>query len=297
MAKKHHFWLGYAEQYIKRMNQDETMLNTDTELSASESSNNVNDKYFKMMIASVDEAPPVMPLVHTCDCFTLRNIVNSKLLEPSLCPVFNENLVYYFYGRPSYRLGDKGLAFNTSSVYPACFIIDPTEVNVLTRIFPFDSGAYAAGLYEKHIHKKAKKEDYQFETSYEFIQKFVKFFYDSNSNYFDGKTTIQRNEIQPCAYELESIYSLINTPHGEQFDDRCYTIEIQSSAPTQIDGKSLRAIVIPDSIAADEVLASFLYDNEIEAITYTTTRVAPSQLTPLVIAKVRDFYLNKGVIQ
>jgi hypothetical protein len=273
------------------------MLNTDNELSASQKQSVVSATYFRSAIENVSELPPILPLVHTCDCYTLREIISSKIIKPTLCPVFKEELVYYFYGRPSYRVSDKGLAFNTSSVYPACLIIQPEEVKSITRIFPFDSGAYAAGLYSNYLHKNSKQEDYLLDSNYPFVQKFVKFFYDNNQNYFDGKSTLQKSTIQPCAYELESIYSLINVTHGEIFDNRCYTIELQSSVSIEINNSALKAIVIPDSIAGDSELAAYLYENEIEAITYSTCRVAPSHLTPLVIAKVREFYIDQGVIQ
>ncbi|WP_124430046.1 hypothetical protein [Pseudomonas sp. R2-37-08W] len=280
-----------------RKDQGEQMLNTDKELSTSQNRGLVSDTYFRSVIEKVTELPPILPLVHTCDCHTLREIISSKIIKPTLCPVFNEKLVYYFYGRPSYRLSDKGLTFNTSSVYPACLIIQPEEVKSITRIFPFDSGAYAAGLYSNHLHKNSKQEDYLLGSNYPFVQKFVKFFYDNNQNYFDGKSTLEKSTLQPCAYELESIYSLINVTHGELFDSRCYTIELQSSVSIEINSTALKAIVIPDSIANDTALAAYLYENEIEAITYSTSRVAPSHLTPLVISKVREFYIDRGVIQ
>jgi len=281
----------------KCMDQGEKMLNADTEHSDSPKRSLVSDAYFRATIEKVSDLPPILPLVHTCDGHTLREIISSKKIKPTLCPVFKEDLVYYFYGRPSYRMNDKGLAFNTSSVYPVCLIIHPEEVKGIARIFPFDSGAYAAGLYSKYLHKNSKHDDYLFDLNYPFVQKFVKYFYDTNQNYFDGKSTIQRSTIQPCAYELETIYSLINVAHGEGFDDRCYTIEVQSSSPAEINNSALKAIVIPDAIAGDSEVATYLYDNEIEPIIYTTCRVAPSHLTPLVIAKVREFYISQGVIQ
>lgn len=279
------------------MDQGDKMLNTDNDLLASQKRSLVSATYFRSIIENISELPPILPLVHTCDCYTLREIISSKTIKPTLCPVFKEELVYYFYGRPSYRVNDKGLAFNTSSVYPACLIIQPEEVKSITRIFPFDSGAYAAGLYSNHLHKNSKQEDYLLDSNYPFVQKFVKFFYDNNENYFNGKSTLQKDMIQPCAYELESIYSLINVTHGEIFDNRCYTIELQSTVSVEINNNALKAIVIPDSIACDSELAAYLYENEIEAITYSTCRVAPSHLTPLVIEKVKEYYIDQGVIQ
>lgn len=278
------------------MDQGEKMLNAENDLSASPQRSLVNATYFRSAIEAVSELPPIMPLVHTCDCYTLREIIDSKIIKPTLCPVFDEHLTYFFYGRPSYRVSDKGLAFNTSSVYPACLIIQPDEVKNITRVFPFDSGAYAAGLYSNYLHKSSKQEDYLLDSNYSFVQKFVKYFYDTNQNYYDGKSTLQKSSIQPCAYELETIYSLINVTHGEIFDDRCYTIEVQSSVSVEINKSALKAIVIPDTIAGDSTLVTFLYDNDIEAITYSTSRAAPSHLTPLVIAKVREFYVNQGLI-
>jgi hypothetical protein len=252
--------------------------------------------YYRDRIRRNTELAPLMPLVHICDCHALRSIVFSKSIKPTQCPVFNEELLYFFYGRPSYRIKDNGFACNLTSMFPVCFIVDPLHASGLKRIYPFDTGAYHAGLYGSHIHKDSQREDYAFDSSYEFIQKYVRMFYSNNSNYYDGSSTIPPDSIPKMGFEFQTLHQLINHKSIGTIDDRSFTIEIQCSSETNILSGAIKAIVLPDEILQDDALSSFMYDHNVEAITYCSSRSAPSQLTPLIIDKVRNYYKQAGVI-
>ncbi|VVQ17845.1 hypothetical protein PS934_04554 [Pseudomonas fluorescens] len=239
---------------------------------------------------------PLMPLVHICDCYALRGILSSKAIKPTMCPVFNEELLYFFYGRPSYRINDGGLSFGSKSMFPVCFIINPAYAVDIKRIFPFDTGAYYAGLYKDHVHKSAACDDYMFDSTYEFIQKYVSMFYGTNTNYYNGTATIALDKLPVMGFEFQSLHSLITQQGACVVDDRSYTIEIQCSGETNISNGSVIAVVLPDDIMSDEVLSSFLYDNDIEPITYKSARGAPSHITPLIIDLVRNYYEQEGVV-
>ncbi len=239
---------------------------------------------------------PIMPLVHVCDCYRLRNILVSNAIIPTECPVFKEKLAYFFYGRPSYRIKDNGFSSNTTSLYPVCFILNSDYIKDIGRVFPFDTGAFAAGLYEKYVHSKATLDDYLFEPTYDFIRCYVEMFYSSNKNYFNGDSTIERKNIPTMAYELDSLHQMMVSTGKEVFDDRCYTVEIQTFCDVNISAGAVMAMVLPVAIMNDPFVSSYLFDNHIEPIPYETSRCAPSSLTPLIIDKVRSYYQAGGVI-
>jgi hypothetical protein len=266
------------------------------EMDVSPTSIAVTEAYYKDRIRQSSEMAPLMPLVHVCDCYSLRNILSTKKIQPAACPVFEEDLLYYFYGRPSYRVKDGGLASNTKSMFPVCFIIDPVHVLGVKRIYPFDTGAYHAGLYSNQIHRNAKCDDYEFDSSFEFVQKFVSMFYGSNVNYYDGTTTVTPDKFPVMGFEFHSLHQLINQVGIAMADDRSYTIEIQSAAETVLARGSVKAVVVPDDVMTDEALVDFLLENDVEALTYSSLRGAPSHITPLIIDKVRSYYIEQGVM-
>ena len=74
-------------------------------------------------------ALPLLPLMHSCECFDARNILTAQELEARFCNVFKERLLYFYYGKPSYPVGEKVKAFRTDLEYlPVCFIVDLQKV-------------------------------------------------------------------------------------------------------------------------------------------------------------------------
>ncbi|MFM5570895.1 hypothetical protein ACET8Q_09720 [Aeromonas veronii] len=258
--------------------------------------NSVSEHFYKKHIVDNPNMTSIMPLVHVCDCHRFRSILLSDAIIPTECPVFHEKLAYFFYGRPSYRIKSNGFSSNTPSLFPVCFILNSAYINDIKRIFPFDTGAFAAGLYTKFVHSTATLNDYIFEPTYDFIRRYVEMFYSSNRNYFNGQATIEKKHIPAMAFELHSLHQMITSTSQEEVDDRCYTVEIQTFHNVDISTGAVMAMVLPVTIMDDPIVSSYLYENDIEPITYETSRCAPSDLTPLIIDKVRSYYQNEGVI-
>src|ERR1017187_6871464 len=97
---------------------------------------------------------PILPFVHMTDVFVLSRIAATEQLEPTECPVFKEPLLYLFCGRPSYRPNSKDLPSSLGSMAPVCFVLRPEALASVARVFPFDSGAFQAGLFNDFLHSK-----------------------------------------------------------------------------------------------------------------------------------------------
>ena len=256
----------------------------------------IREHYYKKYISEQQVISDLMPLVHMCDCYTFRQIFTSKKILPTECKVFKKDLAYYFYGRPSYRLSNASQTSNSMSMFPICFIIDSKQLNTIDNAYPFDTGAFEAGLFSSYCHSKSLVSDFKFLQEYDFINKFVGYFYGSNKNYYDGVTTINKSSIPTMAFELQYLHQLINSANLEDFDDRCQTLEIQTTKEVDITAGGVRAMVLPATLVSDPAISSFLMDNDIHPITYSSTRCTPSSLTSIIITEVRKYYENEKVI-
>ena len=256
----------------------------------------VRENYYQKHISESQVLVDSMPLVHVCDCFTFRKIFACGAILPTNCKVFNQDLAYYFYGRPSYRVGGSDITSNAMSMFPICFIIDSEQVAAINNAYPFDTGAFKAGIFSRYVHPKADVTDYKLVNSFEFLKKFVGYFYGNNRNYYDGEISISKSNIPAMAFELHSLHQMITSETNEDFDDRCHTVEIQTDQVVDIQSGGVRAMVLPSSIASDPEVSSFLFDNDVQPIVYQTTRCSPSSLTSTIITEVRKFYEQEGVI-
>lgn len=256
----------------------------------------VRENYYQKHISDSPVKPEILPLVHVCDCYTFRDIFVSGQIEPTMCKVFDEELAYYFYGRPSYRVGKGDETTNATSMFPICFVVDASQLGSITSAYPFDTGAFEAGVFSDYTHAKSQVNDFKLKNDFEFIRKFVGYFYVNNQNYYDGSAALAKQELPPMAFELHSVLQMISSEAKEPFDDRCHTIEIQTNQNVDIRSGMIMALVVPSAIANDTDLASFLFDYNIKLITYHTSRCTPSSLTSTMIDKVREFYSDEGVI-
>ena len=257
----------------------------------------VRDNYYHKHISEAEPALSSMPLVHVCDSFTFRKIMVSGVIAPAHCKVFKKDLSYFFYGRPSYRVSSQEQTTNAKSMFPICFILDPSCVSVISDAYPFDTGAFCAGIFSDYVHPKSDISDYRFVNQMEFIQKFVGYFYSNNTSYYDGVPSITQQSLPAMAFELHSLHQLITSESAEKFDDRCHTIEILTEQKVDINSGVIKAMVLPSSIASDPEVSSFMYDKNIEPIAYHTTRCAPSDLSTTIINEVRKYYEAEGVVE
>lgn len=135
-------------------------------------------------------ALPLLPLMHSCECFDARNILTAQELEARFCNVFKERLLYFYYGKPSYPVGEKVKAFRTDLEYlPVCFIVDLQKV-LIHKVYPFDSGAFFGNVYEDFLHRHMTIDDFELSNDEEGIKSYLSFMFGNNENYFDGTAIV-----------------------------------------------------------------------------------------------------------
>jgi hypothetical protein len=95
------------------------------------------------MLVSPTEWPVPLPIIHVSVARWFASIVARGHLEPRLCSVFGERLVYLFYGGAFYRPSIT-LTKNASEL-PIAFLFEPNVLTTISRFYPFDTGALDSG--------------------------------------------------------------------------------------------------------------------------------------------------------
>ncbi len=208
-------------------------------------------KYCQSKAANI-VAPSTMPFMHTTDTYKFRNVMKEQILHKSYCDVFKEDLLYFFYGRPAYRVNEEKKAGNNPSNLPFCLIIRPDTVGDLKRIYPFDTGAFKLGAFDEYIHDDMKNHNsFYLGNSLDIPPKVVNTFFGGNKEYYFGEVK-QDLTIDFDDLEVQAYYNIIKDTGASIFDDRRYTIEVQTDKDLVINQDlDIIAVVLPSKAAED----------------------------------------------
>jgi hypothetical protein len=194
------------------------------------------------------DASTLLPLVHTTRAFHLRSIMESNTIAAAPCDVFQgERLNYFFVGRPAYkyRVGENDEFWQL----PVCFIVDFKTVARPKRVYPFDSGGFARKELPSFMNA-IKLPDFEVSKDPRAIEKLVGTFFGNPRNYFrlKGKRTSEftaRHNLSPFDAEIHALHKLSIPRVNKSFDDRQFTIEVQSEGDYQLKSNHLLAVIAP----------------------------------------------------
>jgi hypothetical protein len=254
---------------------------------------------FQKFLEQFSPDPPFLPLVHTTTAYKFADIYPTDELLPRPCPVFKEDLLYFFYGRPAYRVRDTAnsdIEFN----WPIIFIFDPTAIKLLKRVFPFDTGGFQRGLYREFFHKDSALDDFQLTDGLESASRIVDGFYSNNRNYYRGGSN-KNVEIPLMQFEASGVQQLSRLPGAQihpsknRRDERSSAIEFQT--PQIVSFRAgLRAIVLPQQYLDVEAVVDALTRWAVPVRRYYETlhNQSGEAWVGQIYAKVRDIYEELG---
>jgi hypothetical protein len=180
--------------------------------------------------------------------------MNERLLRPRLCPVFNEDVLYLFYGGPFYRRTFSPT--EDTAELPIAFVFHPSVLQRVKRYYPFDTGAAASGRFGA----SATRSLGDFKNRFPVLgsndatvpRKLVQYLYGSNGRYLRGMPEVEAaNRPQPFP-DLHAFLSANLTPDG--VDHRQCTIECHYLEPLPLD-MTLLAVALPEMMT--DVLATY----------------------------------------
>ena len=240
-------------------------------------------------IRSAPPCNPSLPLFHTCDGYRFRSIAQEQELRTSACDVFDgENLLYFFYGRPSYRVARDTKAVSLPFFFPVAIMLKHDSVPKLKRIAPFDTGAFNRKIFSEHMHPKMRCEDFLLEPTIDMPNRLVSQFYGSNKAYFLGRPL--EIKIPPIEFEAMSYHSLIHSESKAKYDDRNSSVEMQSERNLVLDSETVLLVVMPSVFLEDpELQKRILSDWDAEVRTYSIHRSNPNEYTLLIYHEIESY--------
>jgi len=245
---------------------------------------------------SKDSCSLGLPFFHTCKGENLRNIFVSRKISPNQCKVFKKDLTYLFYGKPAYRVSGDGSTSRDCGRFPVTFIIQLDDSSVsIEQAFPFDTGAFTNGIFEDVCDTEKNPAKYELGSSLEDIRKFITCFYGTDKNYYCTPNE-NKDNFKPFSFELQRILRLIQGSSSKRYDNRAYTVELQIANPIMFDSSSIKAILLPADYMGNNDFDSYLYNNNIDAITYTLEQVDPAHMTPHLHALAEEYMKSENIL-
>lgn len=247
------------------------------------------------LIAGCAPTIPALPLVHTTDTYTLTDIMDDGQLRPVPCDVYTpENLIYLFYGKPSFRPNIDSEPLSLHHYFPICMIFKPSLMKEIRRVLPFDSGAFGLGLYGPYLHKEMKLGDFLLEPDPATPGRIITKFFDSAKSYLQGQPDTVLN-VDPSEFEAESLAALYAAKHSNLLDSRNSSIEIQIDKAIDITDQ-LIATIMPEVFASGKV-GKHLRLHKIDVIPYPIMgRSRPIEYMGTIHQILMSYYLDKGII-
>lgn len=240
---------------------------------------------FRKFIHSAAPLAGQLGLTHVTDCARLESLVQSEKLEPRMCDVYGEKLVYLFYGRPSYRRQYEGETTSNLDYARICLVLRDDVTAKAHRVLPFDSGGFKR--YASALHDSLELGDFEIEKGDHPLQ-IIGAFYAGLEEYW----TMQ--PIQPRTFPItqnivRSYYQLISGGLKEKFDDRCATVEIQLADTLPLGGEVL-ALIGPNQIFDDPAVKNLIVKWGAEPRGYRITKMFnPAETSGRLFSEVERF--------
>lgn len=247
---------------------------------------------------SVASIEGILPLVHSTKSYNIEDLVNSKSISPSFCKRYQEDLLYFFYGRPSYKYNKKE---DTSELWelPTCFIFDTIGQKAPQRTIPFDSGAYIDKRYPSYLQSIPITE---FECDQQDApQRIISAVFGSLESYIRGQPkseTALKSEFQlgPLDPEVLAIRKLADDDTPTDFDDRRMAIEIHLNESVDFSITPPSAVILPTAYLKEPKIRTALESWGAEPLNYDTYSLSMDLYYGIIFDKFIQYCKDKGFI-
>jgi hypothetical protein len=198
--------------------------------------------------------PCALPLAHLTAWRWLDAILVNGRLEPRPCRVFGNKLLYFSYGGVFYRTSSPQT--EAAGELPVAFVFSPKVMDIVSRLFPFDSGAMHAGRFGSDwSHRLSPFESrFRVDTSggVQDAQILLYHLFKTNPSYLCGKpSTASRRKHAP----LPLLYEFLNADLSSlKVDHRQRTIEAISDVAVEL-GKNILWVGFPRRKTSDVLKA------------------------------------------
>jgi hypothetical protein len=226
--------------------------------------------------------------------------MEGETINPQKCDVFvKDKLNYFFVGRPAYK-HESDASQSPHWELPCCFIFESDAIKSAKRVFPFDSGAFAGKRYPSYIGSMPIE---RFEAnSIDAAGKMIGAFFGSAKRYMEMRPKSQESfeneySIGPLDAELSAASRLASEGAITKFDDRRFTIEIQSEQEVHLATTSPIAVILPEIyLGESDVLSKIQGVWGAEPIGYPMYPLSLNMYYALIYHEVSEFYKRRGFL-
>jgi hypothetical protein len=207
-------------------------------------------------LQGVPPYPKELAWCHTTDSFALRSILKAGALQPCPCPVFAEDLLYFFYGRPGYRFQSDS-SLHISARGPVVIVFAPELSLGGKRLFPFDTGAFSGKRYSTWMHESMSMSDFELECPSDAPQRHVTSFFGTNGDYLRARVRPPPKSYSG-EFEVDSMFAMLTDRNTNSADDRRVAVELQTASAVPIRHPYVKAIVLPDELLQAAFIQEFI---------------------------------------
>ncbi|MEL6667222.1 MAG: hypothetical protein AAFQ24_13935 [Pseudomonadota bacterium] len=240
-----------------------------------------------------------LPYVHSTQSYNIEKILRDSSLKPSHCPEFEEELLYFFRGRPAYKQSSEGEEASHWQL-PTCFLYDSLPDIAGARTYPFDSGAFKQGRYPSYIRLMPLEE---FELVGNFSSdRIVEAFFGDIESYLNGdaKTEQEFSEnytVSAFDAEVMALRRLASDGTPKSFDDRRFTIEVQTKNRIDFEENPPSAVILPTIYLGNEKVRSALDRWDAAPITYDVHAQSLDLYYGVIFQKYLDYLRESEVLR
>jgi hypothetical protein len=242
-----------------------------------------------------------LPLLHSTRSYHLKKIKADNKLLATECTVFKpDKLNYFFVGRPAYKYESDSSEAERWEL-PCCFIFDFASITNIKRVFPFDSGAHKKSLYPSFI-SQMPTDNFEASAAPDAPSRIIGAFFGDTKSYFHlnaKEKTPFFSEFSPGAFdaELEALHRLSSEKSPKTFDDRRFTIELQSTSDVDLTVNNPLAVIAPSPYFQDNAFLDHVQQKwKALPIPYTMYRLSVAQYYSDIYRLVDEFLQTKGFL-
>ena len=252
--------------------------------------------------SSVQQALPHLFLGHVTNLASFKKmIISNSIAANSKCPENKDRAAYLFYGAPFYRFKERP-SISEVDEYPIGIMFPSLDLADLdAHVYPFDTGAKQAGMYEPIISKTEELDNYRLSNDKVAANsaKLVSLFFETNTNYIDFDTT-QKPDSSSVSTYTGKVWDLQKSKTTKA-DARRGAIEIISFQDVPI--PSHRVVIIGPRLSRRDLLKEinevkkYIESPEVETL-YYNVRYGDNQRDECLKIEERalDWLRDKGII-
>ncbi len=208
-------------------------------------------------------------LVHVTSVGWGRRILDSGILEKMECRVFDKELVYTFLARPAYRFKRGAEKNQRINFFPFAIVISPDDLPAPYHVYPFDTGAYMAGIYNEALDPSIFLEDYELDPTLEAALRHIEWGFGTTEAYFDAKL---KNGLEGSLPAWRSVaqswldIAALASFGNDKPDGRASAIELAFSKPIDLRQGHGKLVIFPQQFLEDPKGTNTEFQNRIKEL-------------------------------